>query len=78
MGTMRTGLALRPHRHAPGTRRSYLARPKGFEPLTSAVGLCALSLPNRTVAAARPFDYEAPQAPVAQLDRALPSEGGRD
>ncbi len=31
--------------------------------------------PRRAVAHARPIRYMNPQAPVAQLDRALPSEG---
>ena len=43
-GTTRVELALRPLRHTLGTPWSYLARPKGFEPLTSAVGALRLIL----------------------------------
>jgi hypothetical protein len=68
-------------RHTVGT--VLLARPRGFElPTIAAGGSC--SSPNRAkptqttaVAACGRFVYQAVQVPVAQLDRALPSEAAR-
>ena len=51
-----------------------------FEPLTSAFGaLRSIPRPQRGGAVAAPvgFGYSKTSAPVAQLDRALPSEGSR-
>jgi hypothetical protein len=50
--------------------------PKGFEPYVCRRSLPPSSLtPNRAIAAPRRFGYAGRHAPVAQLDRALPSEG---
>ena len=68
-------IATDPPRHTLGTQN--LARPRGFEPLTSAEGELAPSpeSPPNAVAAMRPVRYQGRHAPVAQLDRALPSKG---
>ena len=67
-------IATDPPRHTLGTQN--LARPREFEPLTSAEGELAPSAKarrRRCRDASRPLSRR--NAPVAQLDRALPSEG---